>query len=105
MIEQTLSIIKPDAVSKNVVGAIIDRFEKAKLKVVGIKMQTLKKEEAKRFYHIHRKQYFFEDLVLFISSGPTVALVLEGEDAIAKTRSIMGATDPKKAEKGTILWI
>ncbi|MFQ5598362.1 MAG: nucleoside-diphosphate kinase [Nitrospiria bacterium] len=102
MIERTLSIVKPDAVSNNRVGAIIGRFEEAYLKVVGIKMQTLTKEEAGRFYRVHREQPFFESLVVFMSSGPCVAFVLEGEDAVAKTRSLMGATDPKKADKGTI---
>lgn len=102
MLERTLSIIKPDAVSKNLIGAIMNRFEKADLKIVGVKMQTLSKEEAGQFYSIHREQPFFEDLIAFMSSGPTVAITLEGEDAVAKNRALMGATDPKKADKGTI---
>jgi len=102
MIERTLSIIKPDAVSKNCIGEIISRFEKAQLKVIGITLQTLSKAEAKQFYDIHREQPFFESLVSFMASGPSVALTLEGEDAVAENRRLMGATDPKKAEKGTI---
>ena len=102
MLERTLSIIKPDAVSKNYVGEIIRRFEKAGLKVVGIRMKRLTKEEAERFYDIHRERSFFEGLVSFMSSGPVVISVLEGEDAIAKNRALMGATNPKEAEKGTI---
>ncbi len=102
MIERTLSILKPDAVSKNHIGQIIARFEKAQLKVVGLKMQTLTPEDAKAFYRIHQNQPFFESLVSFMSSGPIVALALEGENAVSKTRSLMGATDPKKADPGTI---
>ncbi len=102
MLERTLSIIKPDAVAKNLIGAIVSRFENAGLKVVGIKMQTLSKNEAARFYSVHSEQGFFEDLITFMSSGPTVAITLEGEDAVGKNRALMGATDPKKAEKGTI---
>lgn len=102
MIERTLSIVKPDAVSKNLIGEIIGRFEKAQLKVVGIKLQTLSKTEAKQFYRVHREQPFFEDLVSFMSSGPCVAITLEGENAVAKNRLLMGATNPKEAEKGTI---
>jgi len=102
MLERTLSIIKPDAVSKNLIGAIVSRFEADGLKIVGIKMQTLSKEEAGQFYGVHREQPFFEDLITFMSSGPTVAIALEGENAVAKNRALMGATDPKKADKGTI---
>ncbi len=102
MVERTLSIIKPDAVSKNVIGEIIRRFEKAQLKVVGIQMRRLTKKEAEAFYDIHRARPFFDSLATFMSSGPVVAMVLEGEDAVAKNRTLMGATDPKKAEKGTI---
>ncbi len=102
MLERTLSIIKPDAVSKNLIGAIVSRFETAGLTIVGIKMQTLSKKEAAQFYSVHREQPFFEDLITFMSSGPTVAITLEGEDAVATNRALMGATDPKKADKGTI---
>lgn len=102
MRERTLSIIKPDAVSKNYIGEIIRRFEHANLRIVGIRMQCLTKEEAKRFYDVHRERPFFESLVSFMSSGPVVVSVLEGEDAIAKNRALMGATNPKEAEKGTI---
>ena len=102
MIEQTLSIIKPDAVSKGLIGAIIARLEGAGLTVVGMKMVHLTREDAKRFYHIHRNQPFFESLVAFISSGPVAALVLAGEDAVRKYRALMGATDPKRADPGTL---
>jgi nucleoside-diphosphate kinase len=102
MLERTLSIIKPDAVKKNLIGSIVSRFEAAGLKVVGLKMQTLSKNEAAQFYNIHRELPFFEDLIAFMSSGPSVALTLEGEDAVAKNRTLMGATDPKKADQGTI---
>jgi len=102
MTERTLSILKPDAVSKNHIGAIIERFEKAQLKVVGLKMQRLTLEEAQAFYGVHRHQPFFASLVSFMTSGPIVALTLEGKDAVLKTRSLMGATDPKKAAPGTI---
>lgn len=102
MLERTLSIIKPDAVSKNVVGEIIRRFEKANLKVAAIQKLWLRKEEAARFYEVHQERPFFSDLVSFISSGPIVPMVLEGEDAIKKNRALMGATDPKMAEQGTI---
>ncbi|HLG21888.1 MAG TPA: nucleoside-diphosphate kinase [Candidatus Manganitrophaceae bacterium] len=102
MVERTLSIIKPDAVSKNVIGDIIRRFEGARLKIIAIQMRTLTKSEAERFYYVHRERPFFDSLASFMCSGPIVALVLEGEGAIAKNRSLMGATDPKKAESGTI---
>ncbi|MBN4054854.1 nucleoside-diphosphate kinase [Nitrospira defluvii] len=102
MIERTLSIVKPDAVSKNLIGEIVSRFEKAQLKIVGIKMQTLSTGEARQFYRVHREQPFFESLVSFMSSGPCVAITLEGKNAVAKNRSLMGATNPKEAEKGTI---
>ena len=102
MVERTLSIIKPDAVSKNVIGDIIRRFEGARLKIIAIQMRTLTKSEAERFYYVHRERPFFDSLASFMSSGPIVALVLEGEGAIAKNRSLMGATDPKQAESGTI---
>ncbi len=101
-LEQTLSIIKPDAVSKNHVGNIIARFEKAGLRVVASRMQHLSKAQAQSFYAVHSARPFYNDLVSFISSGPVVVLVLEGDNAIAKNRELMGATDPKKAEPGTI---
>jgi len=100
--ERTLSIIKPDAVSKNVIGEIIKRFESAQLKVVAIQMRHLTKKEAEAFYYVHRERPFFDSLATFMSSGPIVAMVLEGQDAVAKNRTLMGATDPKKADKGTI---
>jgi len=101
-LERTLSIIKPDAVAKNVIGAIITRFENAGLKVVEARMETLTKERAGAFYKVHQAMPFFDDLVTFMCSGPCLVMVLEGENAIAKNRALMGATDPKKAEKGTI---
>ena len=100
--ERTLSIIKPDAVKKNAIGRILARFEDAGLKIVAAKMTHLSKTEAEKFYAVHRERPFFKDLVAFISSGPVLVQVLEGENAIAKNREIMGATDPKKAAKGTI---
>lgn len=100
--EKTLSIIKPDAVKDNHIGSIISRFEKNGLKVSAIKMKRLNEKEAKEFYGIHKEKPFFNDLVLFMTSGPSVILVLEGENAVAKNREIMGATDPKKALTGTI---
>ncbi|MCU0868489.1 MAG: nucleoside-diphosphate kinase [Burkholderiales bacterium] len=101
-IERTLSIIKPDAVAKNVVGQILARFEGAGLKVVAAKMKQLSRAEAEGFYDVHRARPFFKDLVDFMVSGPVMIQVLEGEGAIAKNRELMGATDPKKADKGTI---
>ena len=100
--ERTLSIIKPDAVKKNVVGQIISRFEGAGLRVVAARMTHLSRAEAEGFYAVHRERPFFKDLVDFMISGPVVVQVLEGEGAIAKNRDLMGATDPKKAAKGTI---
>ena len=100
--EQTLSIIKPDAVAKNVIGQIYARFEGAGLKIVAARMMQLSEREAEGFYAVHRERPFFRDLVKFMVSGPIVAQVLEGENAIAKNRDLMGATDPKKAAKGTI---
>jgi len=102
VIERTLSIIKPDAVSKNVIGEIIKRFESAQLKVVAMRMKQLTKKEAEDFYDVHRSRPFFDSLATFMSSGPVVVMVLEGENAVAKNRTLMGATDPKKADKGTI---
>ena len=100
--EQTLSIIKPDAVAKNVIGQIYARFEGAGLKIVAARMMQLSEREAEGFYAVHRERPFFRDLVKFMVSGPIVAQVLEGENAIAKNRDLMGATDPEKAAKGTI---
>jgi nucleoside-diphosphate kinase len=101
-VERTFSIIKPDAVAKNVIGEILARFEKAGLKVIAAKMVHLSRSEAEGFYAVHKGRPFFNDLVEFMISGPVVMQVLEGENAIQKNRDLMGATDPKKAEKGTI---
>lgn len=101
-LERTLSIIKPDAVAKNVIGQIYARFEGAGLKIVAAKMTHLSRNEAEAFYAVHKERPFFKDLVSFMISGPVMIQVLEGEGAIAKHRDLMGATDPKKAEKGTI---
>jgi nucleoside-diphosphate kinase len=101
-IERTLSIIKPDAVAKNVIGQIYTRFENAGLKIVASRMAQLSRAEAEGFYAVHRERPFFKDLVDFMISGPVMIQVLQGEGAIAKNRELMGATDPKKAEKGTI---
>ncbi len=100
--ERTLSIIKPDAVAKNVIGQIYARFEAAGLKVIAARMQHLSRREAEQFYGVHKERPFFKDLVDFMVSGPVMIQVLEGEGAIAKNRDLMGATDPKKADKGTI---
>ena len=101
-IERTISIIKPDAVAKNVIGEIYSRFEKAGLKIVAAKMAHLSRKQAEGFYAVHKERPFFNDLVSFMISGPVMIQALEGENAIAKNRELMGATDPKKAEKGTI---
>ena len=101
-IERTLSIIKPDAVAKNVIGKIVSRFEAAGLKIVAAKLVQLSRNEAEQFYAVHKERPFFKDLVEFMVSGPVFVQVLEGEDAIAKNRDLMGATDPKKAAAGTI---
>jgi nucleoside-diphosphate kinase len=101
-VERTLSIIKPDAVAKNVIGEIYSRFEKAGLKVIAAKMVHLSRNDAEGFYAVHRGRPFFKDLVEFMISGPVMIQALEGEGAIAKNRDLMGATDPKKADKGTI---
>ena len=101
-IERTLSIIKPDAVSKNVIGQIVSRFEAAGLKVVAARMLQLSRSDAERFYAVHAARPFFKDLVDFMVSGPVFVQVLEGESAIQKNRDLMGATDPKKAAPGTI---
>ena len=101
-IERTLSIIKPDAVAKNVIGQIYARFEAAGLKVIAAKMAHLSRAEAEQFYAVHKERPFFKDLVDFMISGPVMIQVLHGENAIQKNRDLMGATDPKKAAKGTI---
>ncbi len=101
-VERTLSIVKPDAVAKNAIGQIYSRFERAGLKIVAARMLYLSQREAEGFYAVHRARPFFRDLVKFMTSGPIMVQVLEGEDAIAKNRDLMGATDPKKAQKGTI---
>lgn len=101
-VERTLSIIKPDAVGKNHIGDIISRFEKGGLRVIAAKMMHLSKEQAGSFYDIHRERPFFNDLVSFMTSGPVLVMCLEGENAIAKNREIMGATNPQEAKPGTI---
>ena len=101
-VERTLSIIKPDAVAKNVIGEIYSRFEKAGLKIVEAKMQHLSREQAEGFYAVHRERPFFNDLVEFMISGPVMIQALEGENAIALNRDLMGATNPAEAEAGTI---
>ena len=102
MTERTLSIIKPDAVAKNVIGQIVARFEGAGLKVIAARLTQLSQADAEAFYAVHKARPFFNDLVTFMISGPVQIQVLEGEGAILKNRDLMGATDPKKAEKGTI---
>ena len=101
-IERTLSIIKPDGVGRNLIGEVLSRFEKAGLEVVAARMTHLSQKEAEGFYAVHRERPFFKDLVKFMTSGPVLVQVLEGEGAITKNREVMGATDPKKAAKGTI---
>jgi nucleoside-diphosphate kinase len=101
-IERTLSIVKPDGVGRNLIGEIIHRFEKVGLRVVAARMLQLSQREAEGFYAVHRERPFFKDLVKFMTSGPVLVQVLEGESAIAKNREVMGATDPKKAAPGTI---
>jgi nucleoside-diphosphate kinase len=101
-IEQTLSIIKPDAVEKNVIGEIYTRFEKANLKIVKAMMVHLTKEEAEGFYAVHKERPFFNDLVKFMTSGPVMIQALEGDNAVLKNRELMGATNPKEADAGTI---
>lgn len=102
MVQRTLSIVKPDGVSKGLIGEVISRFEKAGLRPVAVKMVRLNKAQAQAFYAVHRGKPFFESLTDFMSSGPVLVMVLEGEDAIQTTRRIMGATDPKNAGPGTI---
>jgi nucleoside-diphosphate kinase len=101
-IERTLSIVKPDGVGRNLIGDVYRRFEQAGLKVVAARMMQLSQAEAEGFYAVHRERPFYKDLVRFMTSGPVMVQVLEGEGAIAKNREVMGATDPKKAAKGTI---
>ena len=101
-VERTLSIIKPDAVAKNVIGEIYSRFEKAGLRIVAARMVWLSRQDAEGFYAVHRERPFFRDLVDFMTTGPVMVQVLEGDNAIAKNRELMGATDPKKAAAGTI---
>ena len=101
-IEQTLSIIKPDAVAKNVIGEIYTRFEKANLKIIKAMMVHLSKEEAEGFYAVHKERPFFNDLVTFMTSGPVMIQALEGDNAVLKNRELMGATNPKEADAGTI---
>jgi nucleoside-diphosphate kinase len=100
--ERTLSIIKPDAVAKNVIGEIYSRFEKGGLRIIAARMKRLTKEEAEGFYAVHRERPFFTDLVKFMISGPVVVQVLEGENAISRNRELMGNTNPKEADAGTI---
>jgi nucleoside-diphosphate kinase len=101
-IERTLSIVKPDGVGRNLIGEVYRRFESAGLKIIAARMMQLSQAEAEGFYAVHRERPFFKDLVRFMTSGPVIVQVLEGEGAIAKNRECMGATDPKKAAKGTI---
>ncbi len=101
-IERTFSIVKPDAVAKNVIGAVYSRFEKAGLRIVAAKMLHLTREQAEGFYEVHKERPFYKDLVEFMISGPVMVQVLEGENAIAKNREVMGATNPKEAAPGTI---
>jgi len=101
-VERTLSIVKPDAVANNVIGEIYTRFERAGLKIIGARMMQLSRADAEGFYAVHKARPFFKDLVDFMTSGPVMVQVLEGDSAVQKNRDLMGATDPKKAEKGTI---
>ena len=101
-VERTLSIVKPDAVANNVIGEIYTRFEKAGLKIIAARMMQLSREDAEGFYAVHKARPFFKDLVDFMTSGPVMIQVLQGENAVQKNRDLMGATDPKKADKGTI---
>jgi nucleoside-diphosphate kinase len=100
--ERTLSIIKPDGVEKKLIGEVIRRFEKERIRIAAMRMFRLTRREAEGFYAVHRERPFFGSLTEFISSGPVVVMVLEGDDVISRNRALMGATDPKKAEKGTI---
>jgi nucleoside-diphosphate kinase len=100
--ERTLSIVKPDGVEKHLIGEVIKRFEDHGLKIIGLKMISMDKKQAEGFYAVHRGKPFFESLTTFMSSGPAVVMVLEGQGAIAKTRELMGATDPQQAKEGTL---
>ena len=101
-VERTLSIVKPDGVQKNVIGEVYRRFEQAGLKIIAARMLQLTQAQAEGFYAVHKERPFFKDLVKYMSSGPVIVQVLEGENAVLKNRELMGATDPKKADKGTI---
>jgi nucleoside-diphosphate kinase len=101
-LERTLSIVKPDGVQKNVIGNVYGRFEKAGLRIIAARMMQLTQAQAEGFYAVHRERPFFKDLTRYMSSGPILVQVLEGDNAVAKNRELMGATDPKKADKGTI---
>lgn len=101
-IERTLSILKPDALEKGIIGKVVSRFETHGLKPIAMRLQQLSQRDAEGFYAVHKERPFFKDLVAFMTSGPVVVMCLEGENAVAKNRELMGATDPKKAEKGTI---
>ena len=101
-LEPTLSIVKPDGVQKNLIGEVYRRFEQAGLQIIAARMMQLSQAQAEGFYAVHRERPFFKDLVKYMSSGPVIVQVLEGENAVAKNRELMGATDPKKADKGTI---
>ena len=101
-VERTLSIVKPDGVEKNVIGEVYRRFEQAGLRIVAARMMRLTRPQAEGFYDVHRERPFFRDLVAYMTSGPVMVQVLEGENAVARNREIMGATDPKKAAPGTI---
>jgi len=101
-LERTLSIVKPDGVQKNVIGEVYRRFEQAGLKIIAARMTQLTQAQAEGFYAVHSARPFFKDLVKYMSSGPVIVQVLEGENAVARNRELMGATDPKKADKGTI---
>lgn len=102
MIQRTLSIVKPDGVRKGVIGKVVSRFEEAGIRIVAMQMRQLSRKDAEGFYAVHRERPFFGELVEFMTSGPVVVMVLEGDDAIARNRALMGATDPKKADPGTI---
>ena len=101
-LERTLSIVKPDGVQKNVIGNVYGRFEKAGLRIIAARMMQLTQAQAEGFYAVHRERPFFKDLTRYMSSGPILVQVLEGDNAVAKNRELMGATDPKKADQGTI---
>ncbi len=102
MVQRTLSLVKPDGVEQGVIGQVIRHFEEEGLKVVGLRMLRLDRQSAQHFYHVHRERPFFDSLIEFMTSGPIVAMVLEGKDAINSARKVMGATDPAKADAGTL---